>query len=90
MSKTGACDNVCETATAMVNCLPKYIGNGVCDDPCNIDECGWDGFDCIQLCKCNTTLLGNGICNPECNNAECDYDKYVLYIHYISRILYHI
>ena len=56
--------------------------DGECDQPCNSEECLWDGFDCQpQLKECNpfydtycTNHYGNGHCDKGCDNAECGWD----------------
>ena len=40
------------------------VGNGMCDDSANTEECGWDNFECCNIliqrgkctdCKCHTS-----------------------------------
>lgn len=64
-------------------CSSDMLQNGVCDGPCNIPSCSYDGGDCpatahflsfvcADLCYCN--MLNDQVCNPECNNALCGFD----------------
>ena len=47
------------------------VGNGVCNDETNIQECHFDGADCCP----NPELIGNGICDDESNIPECHFDE---------------
>jgi len=68
---------------------PWKIGDGNCDSlPYNIDDCGYDGGDCVArnanktaaYPDCNITSLGVGflgdgdLCNSLFNTKECGYD----------------
>lgn len=58
------------------------IGNGKCDIESNVDECGWDGGDCLEEIKkypcCsinNKGWIGDGICDGlEYNTSDCGWD----------------
>ena len=34
---------------------PEWIGNGYCDEDCNIEECGFDELDCVGESNSNKT-----------------------------------
>lgn len=57
-------------------CLPKWHGDGWCDESCNIEECGFDNGDCDRFCKgeCLSSWVGDGFCDPTCYNEICDFD----------------
>ena len=51
----------------------------MCDDSCNLEECGWDSGDCNQLCDfetCDVSTWSNGTCNELCNSSECLLDGF--------------
>ena len=66
--------------------IHPLVGDGICNDETNIQECDYDGFDCCLpnvnrdsclncTCFCKMPeLVGNRFCNNETNNAECNYD----------------
>ena len=59
------------------SCSTANWMDGRCTDGCDIEECGFDGGDCNQLCnydECSMELLWNDECNLECNNTECKFD----------------
>ncbi|XRA96477.1 papilin [Pycnococcus provasolii] len=56
---TGACSAACPDF---------YIGDGECDDGCNVAACGWDGGDCSQ---CETSYLS---CSSG-YQSSCPYDS---------------
>jgi len=53
-----------------------------CDPQCNLEECLYDGFDCVRdLPACNPLYdtycslhYANGVCNQGCNTASCNWD----------------
>ena len=69
---------------------PGKIGDGICNDEVNNEDCNYDGGDCCGACvnrqncsECiclgNTTgvsnaLIGDGYCNDETNNIFCSFD----------------
>ena len=57
-------------------CINTMHNDGICDNNCNNDECGYDGGDCNQLCACDTNLWFNDECDANCNTTECNYDFY--------------
>jgi hypothetical protein len=46
------------------------IGDGVCNEECNVTNCSFDLADC---CPCSDDELGN--CEVECLTADCGYDE---------------
>ena len=46
------------------------VGNGLCNEETNNNECNFDGGDCCP----NSFLISNGYCNDETNKIECNYD----------------
>ena len=46
------------------------VGNGLCNEETNNNECNFDGGDCCP----NSFLIANGYCNDETNKKECSYD----------------
>ena len=62
-----------------------YFKNGICEfskgiGP-NIEECGWEGGDCVKFNQispnCNASriyLVGNGVCDGQFNVDECGFD----------------
>ena len=76
---TQACTSVCDESDvfAQRTCRPFWYHDGVCQDACHNQACGYDGGDCVQMCDfsvCNYTSLGDGICNDECRNKNCAFD----------------
>ncbi|CAG9331588.1 unnamed protein product [Blepharisma stoltei] len=57
-------------------CDPENLGNGICDDSCNTQNCGFDWGDCTCAPGCLNNMLGNGNCDEACNNWECDLDNH--------------
>ncbi|GFH51784.1 hypothetical protein CTEN210_08260 [Chaetoceros tenuissimus] len=55
------------------------IGDGICDDFYNIEECGFDYGDCKykqQYPNCDAyDLLGNDQCDGAANNEDCAFDN---------------
>jgi hypothetical protein len=45
------------------------VGDGTCDEACNVEDCSYDLTDC---CSCTDEELGQ--CKTECLNASCAYD----------------
>ena len=61
---------------------PALVGDGNCDHDgdANVEECGYDGGDCLneKLPRCvgiNVDLLGDGKCHREVNTKECNFDS---------------
>lgn len=55
----------------------EKLMDGTCDEENDVDECKWDGFDCLSKCPIlyvDRFTLGDGICNPMYNTVECMYD----------------
>ena len=50
--------------------LPSAIGDGLCNNKANINECSYDFGDCCPF----PNLVGNSVCNDESNHPECNYD----------------
>ena len=48
----------------------ELIGNGLCDDASNNQDCNYDGGECCV----NPDVIGNGVCNDQTNNVNCNYD----------------
>ena len=57
-------------------CVASEWQDGVCTDPCNRQDCGYDGGDCNQLCDCDYSLWFNDECDLSCNKTECNWDFY--------------
>ena len=74
IQKFDPCYSVCSSGSSDLTCISSEWKDGVCDDLCNNEKCGWDGGDCIQSCECNNTLLFNDECNQNCNTVECNFD----------------
>eukprot|EP01083_Nonionella_stella_P243035 847222_1 len=48
-----SCDYYCDTSFTdeiSTMCFPRLMGNGRCDETCNMIQCNWDDGDCMQLC----------------------------------------
>lgn len=69
------------------NCLWSSVGNGECNQECQIPECNFDQNDCTPgsttskltnstQCSegCEWDWLGNGFCNTACLTQECMFD----------------
>ena len=61
------------------NCIMQnfmFVGNGMCDDSANTEECGWDNYEC-----CNV-INQRGRCQDcACHNSgqkQIDIDKGIL------------
>ena len=48
----------------------EQIGNGLCDDAANNQDCNYDGGECCV----NLDVIGNGVCSDQTNNINCNYD----------------
>ncbi|CAG9312596.1 unnamed protein product [Blepharisma stoltei] len=57
-------------------CSPEKLGNGICDDSCNTENCGFDWGDCTCAPGCLDSMLGDGNCDEACNNWDCDLDNH--------------
>ena len=67
-------------------CKYEQIGNGICNDESNTEECHWDGGDCCEIyantftctvCECHIELMqqiDDGICNDETNTFLYKWD----------------
>eukprot|EP01084_Bolivina_argentea_P077634 140859_1 len=78
INNSGACDYDCDTDAVYANlCAPRLMGNGRCDEACNVKVCKYDNGDCMQLCfapeiaNCSMDKLMNSKCDPGCNNHYC-------------------
>ena len=74
--------------TCKASFIPSLVGDGICHDDTNNDECNYDGGDCClsnenteqcfwqETCRAGVipSSVGDGVCNDEANNAECLYD----------------
>eukprot|EP01050_Picozoa_sp_SAG11_P005540 SAG11_NODE_394_length_9826_cov_3.333607_11_plen_372_part_00 len=59
------------------HCLDYMVGDGNCDQGCDVVGCQFDGGDCDQTivtCQCDQTWLGDGYCDLQCNTTLCDFD----------------
>jgi predicted outer membrane repeat protein len=60
----------------LVYCSMEQLKNDVCDEACNIGECGYDLGVCGYCAKgCFKDMLGNGECNKECSTSMCYRDN---------------
>lgn len=61
------------------------LGDGWCDDECNVEECEYDKGDCDVALRaimsgtrcardCRVAWIGDWTCDPACNVAACDFD----------------
>jgi hypothetical protein len=50
------------------------LGDGSCDEVCNVAECRYDEDDCQCADGCTAELRLNDVCDEECFNAECNWD----------------
>jgi hypothetical protein len=57
-------------------CPGSWVGDGYCDDACNVASCNFDGGDCGPVCpaECPPSWLGDGFCDPVCNVEACSFD----------------
>ena len=80
LSKTAAMrktisDDVDRSDWCQYGCDPTWIGDGICDSPCNNDECGQDDGDCGECADwCFNSWVGDGECDVDCFNEDCDMD----------------
>ena len=65
------------------------ISDGLCDDECLVQSCGYDANDCTEAevekakireskrCSphCDSYNLGDGFCDRSCNNPQCNFDN---------------
>eukprot|EP00397_Hematodinium_sp_SG-2012_P011613 GEMP01011757.1.p1 GENE.GEMP01011757.1~~GEMP01011757.1.p1 ORF type:complete len:519 (+),score=66.89 GEMP01011757.1:68-1624(+) len=56
------------------SCSAK-IGDGICEEECNIEACNFDGADCAICPGCFESMLGDGKCDDACNMAACNFDN---------------
>jgi hypothetical protein len=60
-------------------CYDIWIGDGLCDDVCNVAACSYDEGDCEGevWCApgCYDHWIGDGWCDSECYFAACSYDE---------------
>ena len=56
--------------TCRAGFFPSSVGDGLCNDENNNEECSYDFGDCCQA----SDLVGNFICNDEANHPECNFD----------------
>ena len=56
--------------TCLAGVTHAFVGDGVCNNETNNDECDYDGGDCCS----NPNMVGDGICNDETNHLGCIYD----------------
>eukprot|EP01084_Bolivina_argentea_P013130 24602_1 len=58
-------------------CIPRKVGDGRCDDQCQLMNCFHDYGDCVQLCfaheitNCSFDKLTNNKCDKGCDNKYC-------------------
>eukprot|EP01083_Nonionella_stella_P268263 906789_1 len=62
-------------------CSPFLMGDGFCDQRCNIPACAFDEGDCVQMCfadpqlqnitNCTWELFTNKVCDEGCWNDYC-------------------
>ncbi|MBV5280705.1 MAG: hypothetical protein J0651_05600, partial [Actinobacteria bacterium] len=57
------------------------LGNQVCQENCDSEECAYDGGDCVLTMQgfCNSgcfeEMLGNGVCEDKCLTPACEHDR---------------
>eukprot|EP01083_Nonionella_stella_P243848 849302_1 len=79
LNETDACIDYCnyngvfDGSVAGLVCPALEYQNGVCNEWCNIPQCGWDGGDCNQLCDYDECEITVGECMLGCNSTNCDY-----------------
>eukprot|EP01084_Bolivina_argentea_P100501 180421_1 len=78
INTTNVCEYLCEVEEVTDTfCNPMTVGDGRCDESCNIPSCGYDAGDCMQLCfapeisNCSLDKLNNDKCDEGCNNKYC-------------------
>lgn len=85
----GVIDDPCATAKCNfkhnvcgwcdVGCFLENLGNGKCNETCNVENCYYDYGDCGCNSGCSTRLLDGqfdykGACEKECLVPECGYN----------------
>ena len=68
-------------------CEDDWLNDGVCDDECQTQACGWDMGDCVfangslvtpqkERCtrSCPASWVNDGECDPACNVETCNFD----------------
>eukprot|EP00931_Biecheleriopsis_adriatica_P021932 TRINITY_DN1420_c0_g2_i1.p1 TRINITY_DN1420_c0_g2~~TRINITY_DN1420_c0_g2_i1.p1 ORF type:complete len:2017 (+),score=244.24 TRINITY_DN1420_c0_g2_i1:59-6109(+) len=62
-------------------CPSGWVGDKICDDSCNVEECGFDGGDCALdaastgcTFDCLPNWIGDKFCDDACNIVECNFD----------------
>ena len=71
------------------NCRTFTMGNGICDDINNSEECFYDMGDCMvyddapKVCNVSNEHIGDGKCDPDANIPACKFDKGDCCIHII-------
>jgi hypothetical protein len=72
-----------EEPECALNCPISWIGDGLCDFACFVEECQYDLRDCDsggyegeEECSpgCPDSWVGNGFCDDKCNVADCYFD----------------
>ena len=54
---------------------PQYLGDGVCDQPNNIQACDYDGGDCLKIpgqCQDSKDCGANAYCHYQAVGDSCD------------------
>ena len=64
-----ACTHLYNGRTEYPCAFGSWIGDGICQEINNNEECYWDGYDC-----CNQYALTDGFCDDENNKRECGWD----------------
>ena len=62
------CD--CLGGLSSVGIVNPLVGNGICNEETNNNQCDYDGGDCCS----NPNMVDNGFCNDETNIGACNYD----------------
>ena len=71
------CEFMCDENRESQFCIPRELGNGHCDEACNVVGCHYDNGDCAQLCfaeeltNCTYDMIFNDECDQECINLYC-------------------
>jgi hypothetical protein len=75
-SKTGI-NFIASELNCAPGCFDSLLGDGECDDDCNVSACDYDDGDCEDCAPgCFDFMLGDGECNDECNYPECNFDDF--------------